>query len=53
MALKKEQNQRKGPKPGGAEKMMKTFKKICKRFEEPPPRNLLAVFKKGIKSKTR
>ena len=53
MPSKKDQNDRKGPRPGGAEKMMQTFKEICKRFEKPPPESLLKAFKKGLRSKMR
>ena len=53
MLSKKDQNHRKGPRPDGAEKMMKTFKEICKKFEKPPPKDLLEAFKKGLRNKIR
>ena len=53
MPSKKDQNHRKGPRPGGAEKMMQTFREACKKFEKPPPKHLLEAFKRGLRSKTR
>ena len=48
MALKKGQNQRKGPKPGGAEKMIKTFEKI---YNRPPSKRLLKMLKEHATKK--
>ena len=42
MPSKKDQNHRRGPRPGGAEKMMKTFEKI---YNRPPSEKLLKMLK--------
>ena len=48
MGLKKDQNHRKGPRPGGAEKMMKTFEKI---YNKPPSERLLKMLKEHANKK--
>ena len=42
MPSKKDQNHRKGPRPGGAEKIMQTFEKV---YNRPPSRKLLEMLK--------
>ena len=48
MASKKDQNHRKGPRPGGAEKMMNTFEKI---YNRPPSERLLKMLKEHASKK--
>ena len=48
MPSKKVQSHRKGPRPGGAEKIMKTFEKI---YNRPPSERLLKMLKAHARKK--